>query len=713
MRQLTVLVFFISTLFVNVVSSKQQALVDIVPEPHHSKLFREILTELGTTHYLKQEVDDDLSSKFLDTYIERLDSPKRFFLATDIAEFKKWQYKLDDLAKRGDVTAGFYIFNRLRQRATDQLNKNILFLENSKNKFDFNLNETLLIDPEQRSWLNDADDADDFWRKAMKDSIIRLIITSKEPEDEISNDIEDEISKDIEDARKLLAKRYKALLNRYKQRNSKDVFEEYANAFASLYDPHSSYFTPRSSENFQINMSLSLEGIGAQLTTEDEFTEVVDIISGGPADIQGILKPKDKIIGVGQGSDEIVDVIGWRIDDVVDLIRGKKGSTVRLKIDSGGSNEKIISIIRDTVKLEEKSAQSSIIKITHNNNDFKLGVIEIPTFYMDFEAYGAKDPNYKSTSRDVRKLLKELKAKSVDGVIVDLRNNGGGSLFEATALTDLFIDYGPVVQIRNADSKVYRDQRAISKAFYDGPLIVLINRLSASASEIFAGAIQDYGRGLIVGSQSYGKGTVQTMSKLSSGHLKLTVSKFYRVSGASTQHRGIIPDIIYPPAFNADEIGESHLDTALPWDQIKAVKHPYSGKISAHIKTLNTNHASRTKTDVNFHSVSKQLDETLKWRKTTATEVDLNLEKRRSRDTAFDELLLAIENERRKLPLKKYDTIEDWELAQENENKDDIPSAYNDPMLFETGYILSDQITLLQPATTNINKNKNPTGSID
>ena len=352
-------------------------------------------------------------------------------------------------------------------------------------------------------------------------------------------------------------------------------------------------------------MSLSLEGIGAQLTTEDEFTEVVDVISGGPADIQGILKPKDKIIGVGQGDNDIVDVIGWRIDDVVDLIRGEKGSTVRLQIDSGGSSDKIISIVRDTVKLEEKSAQSSIINITNKSKNYKLGVIEIPTFYMDFEAYRKRDPNYKSTSRDVRKLLKDLKAQSVDGVVLDLRNNGGGSLYEATALTDLFIDYGPVVQIRDANKKIYRNQRATSKAYYNGPMVVLINRLSASASEIFAGAIQDYGRGLIVGSQSYGKGTVQTMSELSNGLLKLTVSKFYRVTGGSTQHRGIIPDIAYPSAFNADEIGESHLDSALPWDQIHSVPHQYSNKISDLIEPLQAAHKQRAYSDVNFSSMAK------------------------------------------------------------------------------------------------------------
>ena len=321
MRQLAALTILVSTLFVTLVSSNTEELVVLAPESHHPKLFREILTELATTHYSTQIIDDQLSQKLLNTYIDRLDSPKRFFLAADIEEFKQWQYKLDDLAKRGDVSAAFFIFNRLRERAIDQLTRNIAFLENNKKQFDFTLNETILIDSKQRSWFADTAMADDFWRKAMKDSMIRLLISGKDPDE----------------ANKLLIKRYQALLNRYTQRNSKDVFEQYANAFASLYDPHSSYFTPRSSENFQINMSLSLEGIGAQLTTEDEFTEVVDVISGGPADIQGILKPKDKIIGVGQGDNDIVDVIGWRIDDVVDLIRGEKGSIVRLQIDSGGS----------------------------------------------------------------------------------------------------------------------------------------------------------------------------------------------------------------------------------------------------------------------------------------------------------------------------------------------------------------------------------------
>jgi len=678
MRQLTILTIFISALSVTFVSSNAEELTPIVAETSHTKLYREIFTQLATTHYSSQLIDDQLSQTYLNTYIDRLDASKRFFLATDIDEFQQWLYKLDDLAKRGDVSAGFYIFNRLRERATQRLQSSIKLLQNKQHKFDFTIDESILLEPDEREWFKNVKEADDFWRKAMKDSMIRLMLSGKKQQE----------------ARDLLIKRYKALLNQYIQRNSKDVFQQYVNAFASLYDPHSSYFTPRSSENFQINMSLSLEGIGAQLTTADEFTEVVDIISGGPADIQGILKPKDKIIGVGQGDEEIVDVIGWRIDDVVDLIRGEKGSVVRLQIDTGKSNNKIISIVRDTVKLEEQSAQSKTFNINNASKDYRIGVIEIPTFYMDFEAARKRDPNYRSTSRDVRKLLKELKEQAVDGIVLDLRNNGGGSLYEATALTDLFIDYGPVVQIRDAKKNISRDQRAKRVAYYDGPLIVLINRLSASASEIFAGAIQDYGRGLIVGSQSYGKGTVQAMSELSSGLLKLTVSKFYRVSGGSTQHRGIIPDITYPSMFDSNEIGESHLDSPLPWDQIHPVPHQQSEQLNSIIQPLTNAHKKRAYTDPNFSSMANQLALTREW--SDKSTISLNLNQRTNSDNSLDASLLAIENKRRvDQNLKPYPDTKAWQTAQDQEKEEDTPVAESDPMLHETGFILSDQIKLL------------------
>jgi carboxyl-terminal processing protease len=572
----------------------------------------------------------------------------------------------------------------LRDRATTRLQDSIDLLKSKQFKFDFKLDESIVIDADQRPWFSNSEQADDFWRKAMKDSIIRLILSGKEQQE----------------ARDLLVKRYKALYNQYAQRNSKDVFQQYVNAFASLYDPHSSYFTPRSSENFQINMSLSLEGIGAQLTTEDEFTEVVDVITGGPADVQGILKPKDKIVGVGQGDEDIVDVIGLRIDDVVDLIRGEKGSVVRLEIISGASSNKVISIVRDTVKLEEKSAQSEIINIQNQGRDFKIGVIEIPTFYMDFEAYRKRDPDYRSTSRDVRKLLQELKEQSVDGVVLDLRNNGGGSLYEATALTDLFIDYGPVVQIRDADQKIHRNQRAKRPAYYDGPIIVLINRLSASASEIFAGAMQDYGRALIVGSQSYGKGTVQTMSELSSGLLKYTVSKFYRVSGDSTQHRGILPDIALPAIFDAEEIGESHLETALPWDQIHSVPHQQFTTLNELVRPLTVTHKQRAYKEHNFVSLAEQLALNKQW--DNQDRLTVNLEDRRTRDDKLNQSLLAIENTRRKAVKKEpYKDMQAWESAKEAEDelkKDEQPNkpiAESDPYLNETGFILSDQIIFL------------------
>jgi len=683
-RIIYLLVISVITATVAFSYSEHEEILPIQPDAKQTKLFHEIVSELASTHYATLEIDNELSEDYLNNYIDRLDSSKRFFMASDIKEFQQWQHKLDDLAKRGDITAGFYIYNRLRDRATTRLQASIDLLKSKTFAFDFKLDESITLDADNRQWFASEKQADDFWRKAMKDSIIRLILSGKEQQE----------------ARELLIKRYKALYNQYAQRNSKDVFQQYVNAFASLYDPHSSYFTPRSSENFQINMSLSLEGIGAQLTTEDEYTEVVDVITGGPADVQGILKPKDKIVGVGQGKEDIVDVIGWRIDDVVDLIRGEKGTVVRLEIISGSSSSKVISIVRDTVKLEEKSAQSEIITIQNQGRDFKIGVIKIPTFYMDFEAYRKRDPDYRSTSRDVRKLLKELKKQSVDGVVLDLRNNGGGSLYEATALTDLFIDYGPVVQIRDADQKIHRNQRAKRPAYYDGPMIVMINRLSASASEIFAGAMQDYGRALIVGSQSYGKGTVQTMSELSSGLLKYTVSKFYRVSGDSTQHRGILPDITLPPIFDAEEIGESHLETALPWDQIHSVPHQRSTALNQLISPLTAAHKLRAYKEHNFVSLAEQVELTKQWDK--QDKLTVNLEDRRTRDNQLNQSLLAIENTRRKAAkIEPYEDMQAWEAAQEAEDeldKDDKPEkpiAESDPYLNETGFILSDQILFI------------------
>jgi len=536
----------------------------------------------------------------------------------------------------------------------------------------------LLLDGDKRQWLADSAAAKDFWYKRIKDSIIRLLLNDKE-----------EIK-----ARELLVKRYQNQIKQYKQRNSQDVFQLYVNALATLYDPHTSYFSPRTTENFQINMSLSLEGIGAELTIEDEYTKVVRIIPGGPADLQDILKAEDKIIGVGQDNEDIVDVVGWRLDDVVDLIRGAKGSTVRLDVIPGSGEAAdttiTIAIIRDTVKLEDKSAQSKILEIEQKGQTYKLGVIDIPAFYLDFEAYRARDPDFKSTTRDVARLVTELTDQHVDGIVLDLRNNGGGSLFEATKLTDLFIDRGPVVQIKDSNRRIYRNQRATLPAHYKGPLLVMINRLSASASEIFAGAMQDYGRALIVGSQSYGKGTVQDVTGLSSGQLKLTVSKFYRVSGDSTQHRGILPDIVFPSAFDPEEVGESHQENALPWDQIRAIPHANSTDLQRLIEPLTKAHLQRSASDPDYANLVESLALSERWSEDDS--LSLNIEKRRERSAKWDRALFSLENNRRtNKGLAPYADIVAWEKAEEPEVQS---IAESDPLLQEAGYILGDQIRL-------------------
>ena len=360
--------------------------------------------------------------------------------------------------------------------------------------------------------------ADELWRKRLKNSVLSLRLTDKEPEK----------------IQELLVKRYKNQLRRLKQSNTDDIIQVYLNSLTELYDPHTNYLLPRTEENFNISMSLSLEGIGAVLNQEDEYTKVVSLVPAGPADKAGQLQPADRIVSVGQGKKELVDVIGWRLDEVVELIRGKKGSTVRLEIipaDSISEETKVISIVRDKVKLEEQAAQKKLIDIAQGDKTYKIGVIELPTFYVDFEAWRSGDPNYKSSTRDVKKLLEELTQENIDGLVIDLRNNGGGSLEEVKDLVDLFIKSGPAVQVKDSYGRIDVNDRSNGKQVYAGPLAVMVNRISASASEIFAGAIQDYDRGIIIGEQSFGKGSVQTLTPVPYGQLKLTIAKFYRVSG--------------------------------------------------------------------------------------------------------------------------------------------------------------------------------------
>ncbi|MCR6651466.1 MAG: carboxy terminal-processing peptidase [Cellvibrionaceae bacterium] len=472
-----------------------------------------------------------------------------------------------------------------------------------------------------------------------------------------------------------------------------------------LYDPHTNYFSPRTSENFNINMSLQLEGIGAVLQSEDEHTKVVRLVAGGPADKQGQLKAADKIIGVGQGMEgEIVDVVGWRLDEVVDKIRGKKDTFVRLEVLTGDTAPKVVAIRRGTVKLEDQAAQKAVIEISDGTRKRKVGVIDIPAFYHDFEAYRRGDQNFRSTTRDVAKLLRELQDDNVEGIILDLRNNGGGSLQEATMLTDLFIDQGPVVQIREADGRISQHNRSRSRALYRGPLIVMINRLSASASEIFAGAIQDYQRGIIVGSQSFGKGTVQLLSDLPEGQLKLTESKFYRVSGDSTQHRGIIPDISLPMLIDQDEVGESAYPTALPWDQIAAAKHGKYFDFSQMLPTLDQLHRERSEKDPDIILLQEQV--ALMQRNKARTQVSLNEQTRIKEKEDLEREQMLMENKRRSAKgLKPFENLEayrDYEKEEES-NAEKVAAETTrtidteaDALLNEAGYILLDLVELMR-----------------
>ncbi|MFT6967310.1 MAG: carboxyl-terminal processing protease [Cellvibrionaceae bacterium] len=655
-----------------------------------SALTKEILKILDERHFLTLPLDDALSSKLLDNYIDRLDPNKAFFYQADISEFNQYRTILDDQLKNGDDSAGFIIYDRFRQRIEDRLQKVIALLQDDQTIFDFTKDESLNTDTANNTWLESIDNGDGYWRKRIKSFLLSQKLSGDSPDK----------------SRQQLEKRYINQLARVQKNSDDEIYEIYINSLTELYDPHTNYLAPRTSENFNINMSLSLEGIGAVLQTEDEHTKVVRVVTGGPAQKQGELKASDKITAVAQGDDgELIDVIGWRLDEVVQLIRGPKDSVVRLQIspaaDTPQKGTKYIRIKRDKVKLEDQAAQKAVFTVDRDGSPYKVGVINIPAFYLDFEAYRNRDPNFKSTTRDVLKLLIELEKEEVDGVVIDLRNNGGGSLQEATTLTDLFIDKGPVVQIGRGDDDNSTTESRFN-AHYRGPLVVMINRLSASASEIFAGAIQDYKRGLIVGSQSFGKGTVQSLTPLKArGDLKITESKFYRVSGDSTQHRGVIPDISFPELLDTETIGESSYDTALVWSKTKAVPYSQYLPIASTVSTLTLRHEMRIDNDPDFLYLTEQkklLDDF-----TDKKIISLNESVRLKEKISFEQATLILENNRRSnknLPL--FSTYEAFSDDNELKNTERAAKAgttvidiNDDAMLKEAGYILKDFSELL------------------
>ncbi len=638
-------------------------------------------------HYNKPPLNDERSLKIYDSYLKLLDPSRSYFTAADIAEFDQWRTQFDDLLKSGDLDPGFIIYKRHLDRLKQRLDFVLAQLDDGVDKFDFSLDESLQTDREKAPWAKNSAELDDLWRKRLKDEALRLKIAGKEP-------------KAIQE---LLLKRYKNQISRLEQTRGEDIFQAYINAFAQTYDPHTNYLSPDNAENFDINMSLSLEGIGAVLQNDNDYVKVVRLVPAGPADKSKQIVPADKIIGVAQGNAEMVDVIGWRLDEVVKLIRGPKGSVVRLDVipASNAPNDqtsKVVAITREAVKLEEQAAKKSVLKLQHEGHDYKLGVIEVPAFYLDFKAFRAGDPNYTSTTRDVKRLLSELQKEKVDGVVLDLRNNGGGSLQEATELTGLFIDQGPTVLVRNSDGRVDVLNDENTGIFYKGPLTVLVNRLSASASEIFAGAMQDYHRALIIGGQTFGKGTVQTVQPLNHGELKLTLAKFYRVSGQSTQHQGVIPDIEYPAVVDTKEIGESALPEAMPWDSIRPAIKPAVDPFKPFLAELQARHNTRTATDPDFVFTRERL--ALAQKLMHETTVSLNETQRRAQHAEIEGQQLAMENARRKAKgeeqLKELKKV-DEDAAPEEEAK---TKPEDDAYLTETGKIMLDYLGLRPAVAT-------------
>jgi carboxyl-terminal processing protease len=582
------------------------------------------------------------------------------------------------MIRTGNVDPAYLMFARFQQRNRERIQYALSQLSTEP---DWTVDESFDFDRTKAPWPADQAQIDDMWRRRVKNDALSLLLTGKQwPE-----------------AADILRKRYERVLKRIDQVTSEDVFENLMNAYARAFDPHSSYFSPRSSEEYRIQMSLNYDGIGASLQVVDDYVTIMNVIEGGPAAVAGTLKTNDRITGVGQGHEgSVTDVIGWRLDDVVQLIRGKAGTSVRLQILPGGaapgSPEKTLEFVRNKITLEAQAAHKDVKTVARNGRAYKIGVITVPGFYQDVAAQNAGDENYRSTTRDVAKLVRELKGENVDGLVLDLRGDGGGYLPEATALTGLFIDHGPVVQLRDTSGRLEVLDDPEPAPAYDGPLAVLVDRMSASASEIFAGAIQDYHRGLIIGQTTFGKGTVQNLVPLDrwtkepvNGQLTVTIGKFYRVTGESTQHRGVEPDIPLASVLDTKEIGESALESSLPWDRIAGVPFKASavGTSEPSLATLSASEDTRAQHDPDYRWLVSDIAaiDTLREQKS----VSLNLKVRREERSREDKERLDRENSRRvakNLPPLK--SVTDLDKAKEDEP---------DVMLDQAAQIMTDVVT--------------------
>jgi len=563
---------------------------------------------LTNWHYKDTRLDDELSSQIFDGYLKLLDPNKVYFLSTDIEAFERYRKGLDDALRHSDLLPAYEIFNvyvdRVRQRANYSRSR-------VQQPFDFTIDEYYPFDREDAHWAKTTEELDGLWRLRVKNDYLRLKLTDKEDAAIVET----------------MTERYDSLERRINELNTEDVFQFFMNAFAQSIEPHTAYLSPRTSENFEISMKLSLEGIGALLGRESEYTTISRVVVGGPAAQDGRLKAGDRITAVGQGREgKMVDVIGWRVDNVVDLIRGPKDTVVRLEVlpedVSVSGPTSLIDIVRNEVKLEEQAAKSEIIELPVNGSEegevVKIGVIDLPVFYLDFAGRAQNRPDYRSSTRDVRKLIVELEEQGVQGIVVDLRNNGGGSLLEATTLTGLFIDKGPVVQVRNSSGRISLEEDVDPGMAWEGPLAVLVNRYSASASEIFAAAIQDYGRGLVVGEPTFGKGTVQSLLDLDDygpsdtpgmGQLKITMAQFFRVNGGSTQNRGVVPDIRFPSAGDPEKYGERSYDNALPWTSIDPARFEPSGDLNHMVAVADSRYQGRIGENQEFGWLLSDIDD--------------------------------------------------------------------------------------------------------